>query len=72
MVRVLNNWERGGDLYRLRVSRGEAVVDRSYRGVGPWRAMPYPSVLTEKLAEMSCGRQWREVPPSVFPVENRP
>ena len=70
--RVLHSW-LGADThaYRLRVVRGNAVVERSYYERGPWRRMPYAQGLVEELAMLAAGRQWREAPLSSF-VEGRP
>ena len=59
--RILSEWEAGGNRYRLRInSQGKAVVDR-FLGRELWRRMPYCQALVDRLAELTCGRQWRGV-----------
>jgi hypothetical protein len=61
--RTLSTWPGDdGREYRLRIVRGEAVIDRRLNERGPWRPMPYPRALSNRIAELTAGRQWREAP----------
>lgn len=61
---TLHIWQSAGHTYRLSLTRlGEATIQRSIRGIGPWRTLyNSPHAVAEGMAEAICGRQWRQAP----------